>query len=55
MILERDLTAQSLLREIGGIVGDNERRLLMSEAAKRLSKKDAAAEIAEIVIGRYAA
>ncbi|MCE5250746.1 undecaprenyldiphospho-muramoylpentapeptide beta-N-acetylglucosaminyltransferase [bacterium] len=53
MILERDLTSQVLAQEILGIVMSGERLGAMSEASKKFGKKDAAGDIAGIIIERY--
>ena len=45
MILERDLTGESLLASVRGVMTDRRRRAAMSEAARKLGKPDAAETI----------
>jgi len=47
MILEKDLTGETLFQAVQDIMGDEARRRAMAEAARRLGKPDAAGVIAD--------
>jgi UDP-N-acetylglucosamine--N-acetylmuramyl-(pentapeptide) pyrophosphoryl-undecaprenol N-acetylglucosamine transferase len=49
MIEERDLTGESLAREIGGLAASPERIAAMETAARRLGRPDAAARVADLL------
>jgi len=53
MILECDLTLETLVRTVTGILTVGERRLAMANASRQLGKKDAAAMIADAILERY--
>ena len=53
LILERDLTPQTLKREILGIITSDERLTAMSHESKKLGNKDAAEVIAGIIIEQF--
>ncbi len=53
MILERDLTSETLKQEINGIITYEERLKEMSMQSKKLGKKDAASVIAGIIIEHF--
>lgn len=53
VILERDLTPALLAETTLGIIDSGERLRAMSEASRRMGKKDAAARIADIILERY--
>jgi UDP-N-acetylglucosamine--N-acetylmuramyl-(pentapeptide) pyrophosphoryl-undecaprenol N-acetylglucosamine transferase len=53
-ILESGLTAEILTEAVGGILRDDDRRAEMAKASRARGKKNAAADIAAIVIDRYA-
>ncbi|MFC1694448.1 undecaprenyldiphospho-muramoylpentapeptide beta-N-acetylglucosaminyltransferase [Candidatus Latescibacterota bacterium] len=54
MILERDLASGKLEHEITCIITSEKRLSSMSEASRRLAKKDAAGVIAGVLLERYA-
>ena len=49
MIEEKDLTGESLARELGGLVAAPERIAAMETAARRLGRPDAAARVADLL------
>jgi UDP-N-acetylglucosamine--N-acetylmuramyl-(pentapeptide) pyrophosphoryl-undecaprenol N-acetylglucosamine transferase len=51
MIEEKDLTGETLAREITALVDEPSRIGAMEEAARRLGRPDAAARVAELVLG----
>jgi UDP-N-acetylglucosamine--N-acetylmuramyl-(pentapeptide) pyrophosphoryl-undecaprenol N-acetylglucosamine transferase len=55
MLEEKDLTGESLAREIRGLVEEPARILAMEEAARRLGRPDAAARVADLLLGEAAA
>jgi UDP-N-acetylglucosamine--N-acetylmuramyl-(pentapeptide) pyrophosphoryl-undecaprenol N-acetylglucosamine transferase len=51
MIEEKDLTGESLAREVTALVDEPERIGAMEEAARKLGRPDAAARVADLVLG----
>jgi len=51
MIEEKDLTGETLAREITVLVDEPSRIGTMEEAARRLGRPDAAARVADLVLG----
>lgn len=51
MIEEKDLTGERLAGEIGALVDDPSRIAAMEEAARRLGRPDAAARVADLILG----
>jgi len=51
MIEETDLTGEALAREITALVDEPSRIGAMEEAARRLGRPDAAARVADLVLG----
>jgi UDP-N-acetylglucosamine--N-acetylmuramyl-(pentapeptide) pyrophosphoryl-undecaprenol N-acetylglucosamine transferase len=51
MIEEKDLTGEALAREITALVDEPSRIGVMEEAARRLGRPDAAARVADLVLG----
>jgi len=55
MIEERDLTGERLAREIGALVDEPSRIAAMEKAARGLGRPDAAARVADLVLGNETA
>jgi UDP-N-acetylglucosamine--N-acetylmuramyl-(pentapeptide) pyrophosphoryl-undecaprenol N-acetylglucosamine transferase len=55
MIEEKDLTGETLAREIAALVEEPSRIATMEEAARRLGRPDAAARVADLMLGDVAA
>jgi UDP-N-acetylglucosamine--N-acetylmuramyl-(pentapeptide) pyrophosphoryl-undecaprenol N-acetylglucosamine transferase len=51
MIEEKDLSGERLAGEIGALVDEPSRIAAMEEAARRLGRPDAAARVADLVLG----
>jgi UDP-N-acetylglucosamine--N-acetylmuramyl-(pentapeptide) pyrophosphoryl-undecaprenol N-acetylglucosamine transferase len=51
MIEERDLTGETLAREVAALVDAPSRIATMEDAARRLGRPDAAARVANLVLG----
>lgn len=54
VLLERNLTPGLLETTVSGILGDDNRYKTMADASKNLGEKDAAGNIADMIIERYA-
>ncbi|MEE8217679.1 MAG: glycosyltransferase, partial [Vicinamibacteria bacterium] len=55
MIEERDLSGERLAREIGALVDEPSRIAAMEKAARGLGRPDAAARVADLVLGNETA
>ncbi len=53
MIPESGLTAEKLVASVGNILRDDDKRAGMAKASLARGRKNAAADIAEVIIGRY--